>query len=81
MAQGSTFGLALTDESEDLEKRNSTVSNNDTPAATIQSYVASETTLLTPTSTYFADEKIHIPETEVCRHSLVLTWLNLHCFF
>lgn len=40
--------------------------------STKQTFVASETTLLTDVQTYFADEKIQIPETDVSKTSKLL---------
>lgn len=55
------------------------------PQAVItSSRVASETTLLTPAQTYFADEKISIPESEtvcVLFFSFLLFLFNLRDFF
>lgn len=63
----------------DAASQESTSDSNDnkpTPAAIVASCssIMSESTLLTPVQTYFADEKIHIPETESMAFSFRKLW-------
>lgn len=68
--------MAIKDYSENLSGGSGDSEDKTTPAAIVASSnsIPSESTLLTPAQTYFADEKIHIPEDETSRFSFRKLW-------